>query len=313
MYCENPYVSGSAAHACGRCDLCKNRLRREWAHRVELEAAAHEHNCFLTLTYADEHLPTLGDGTSTLAPEDARNWLKRFRKALTTKRRPPNAQNTIRFFLVGEYGDKTFRPHYHAAIFGYPACRFGRTRLHRATCCDVCELVRDTWGKGRIEVGTVEAASAKYVAGYVTKKMTRYDDPRLQGRMPEFSRQSNREGGLGYKVAENAALELKRLGVVDEPSFIDVPTTLRHGSVEKPLGRYLRRRMRNVIWGCPDAPPGAVEKAKEDMRSLLLSQNIDPESVPIIARRVVIKNAVQDASAQPAKNLRARRKQKRSL
>lgn len=309
MYCESPYVSGSTAHACGRCDLCRNRLRREWAHRVELEAAAHEQNSFVTLTYDDQHLPTISTGLSTLAPEDARNWLKRFRKALTTERKPHGSANTIRFFLVGEYGDKTFRPHYHAAIFGYPGCRFGRTRLHLSTCCDCCQLVRDTWGKGRIEVGTLEAASARYVAGYVTKKMTRYDDPRLQGRMPEFSRQSNREGGLGYKIAEAAAHELVRLGL----PLDDVPTTLRHGSSEKPLGRYLRRRMRSVIWGCPDAPPSTVEKAKQDLHALLKDQGIDPESIPAVARRTVIKNAVQDASAQVARNLKARRKPQRTL
>ena len=317
MLCENPYATASTARTCGRCDLCKSRLRRTWAHRIELEARSHAQNAFFTLTYAEEHLPRNIDGNATLAPEDMQLFWKRFRKALSDpKRRPYDSASAIRVFYVGEYGDENFRPHYHAAVFGYPNCRNGRTDNLAARCCDICELVRTTWGKGRIEVGTVEEGSAQYVSGYVTKKMTRYDDPRLQGRMPEFSRQSNKAGGLGYKIAEATAHELVRLGLHTE--LDDAPTTLRHGKIEKPLGRYLRQRMRNVMWGTTDAPEETKQAAQAELHALLKNQGIDPETLsrlPGDVRRTVIKNEVKDASAQPALNLKARqqRKRKRTL
>lgn len=249
------------------------------------------------------------NGLATLEPKHMKLWLKRFRKALTDKRRPDGSETTIRIFYVGEYGDETFRPHYHAAVFGYPSCRYLRTRNHRSACCDVCELVRTTWGKGRVEVGTLEAASAGYVAGYVTKKMTRFDDPRLQGRNPEFSRQSNQNGGLGYQMAEAAAEQIKKLGLDREESFVDVPTTLRHGSVEKPLGRYLRRRMRSVIWGCPDAPPQAMEKLSADMQDMREAAR-NSSDAPTLKWQVLKENQTAVASAKARAKIKQR---KRSL
>lgn len=154
-------------------------------------------------------------------------------------------------------------------------------------------------------MGTLEAASAGYVAGYVTKKMTRYDDPRLEGRMPEFSRQSKQQGGLGYKVAEAAAEEIKKLGL--DAELIDVPATLRHGGIEKPLGRYLRRRMRSVIWGSPDAPPEALEKMENEMRNLRIAAASDSEA-PSLKWQVLKANQTAIASAKARAGIRKRKR-----
>lgn len=235
-----------------------------------LEAHQYSDNTFATLTYDDDHLPLMdttpygGPGVvATLAPLDTQLWLKRLRKALAPTR--------FRFFLVGEYGDETWRPHYHVALFNVPNCRRGQTgagmgRPQWSRCCDSCELVGRTWGKGNVYLGTLEASSAQYVCGYVTKKMTRRDHPKLFGRDPEFSRQSNQNGGLGRSALHEVASQLMAFNLDTTQS--DVPVALRHGSRTLPLGRYLRRELRAMIGKEKNAPQATLEKIAEEMRPL---------------------------------------------
>lgn len=250
-----------------------------------LEAMVHTENSFVTLTYDDQHLPKGG----SLAPEEIRNWLKRFRASVSPRR--------IRFYCVGEYGDETGRPHYHAALFGYPRCRHGLSRYsrERTECCDVCDKVRDTWGNGNVYVGALEIKSAQYIAGYVTKKMTRFDDPRLNGRHPEFARMSLKPG-IGADAMHDVASVLLQFNLVDPQG--DVPSSLRHGSRLLPLGRYLRKCLRLYTGGSETAP----EYQNEEMQALF-------DRVSVLsgeARKVAFKNAIVDEYAQKNLNMDAR-------
>lgn len=238
MRCKNPYSPHTGfVFPCGVCLPCKINAKRIWQHRILIEAEKHCSNSFITLTYEDKNLPP----DSGLSVRDYQLWLKRFRKAVH-----PVA---LRFFLCGEYGDQTFRPHYHAAIFGYPSCMHGKTRYNQGyrDCCEVCDLVRDTWGYGLVDVGTLTKDSAAYVAGYVTKKMTRKDDPRLAGRHPEFGRMSLRPGIGAVGIPDISALLTEGPGrhIIDATG--DIPTTLMSGGKLLPLGRYLRRKLREEI------------------------------------------------------------------
>lgn len=224
-----------------------------------LESLQYEDNAFVTLTYDDKHLPSDG----SVDPKHIQDWLKRFRKAVHPMK--------VRYFVVGEYGDESERPHYHAAIFGYPSCVRGTTLRgtrgdepgsHR--CCGVCSLVSRTWGKGLVDVGKLEAHSAGYVAGYVTKKMTRFDDPRLKGRHPEFARMSLRPG-IGADAMDEIASVLMTHNLEDRS---DVPSSLRHGRTELPLGRYLQRRLRKLVGREESAPQSVADKMDEELRPL---------------------------------------------
>lgn len=125
-----------------------------------------------TLTYAPEHEPPDG----SLSPRHMQLWLKRLRRLL-----PPT--RPIRFFGCGEYGDETFRPHYHVALYGVAPLE--------------TELVQSSWGMGHVHLMELNAETAQYLCGYVVKKMTSPDDPRLQGKHPEFTRMSLRPHGIG--------------------------------------------------------------------------------------------------------------------
>lgn len=253
--CRYPIIVGEKIFPCGQCNPCRLKKRREWTHRIMLEAAGHSDNCFATLTYSDENLPE----DASLSPKHLQDWFKRFRKAIEPAR--------IRYFACGEYGDESERPHYHVIIFGYPNCTYGKSQYtaRRVDCCPHCNLIRDTWGLGHIFVGQLTIQSARYCAGYVMKKMTSVDDQRLAGRYPEFARQSRRPG-LGADFMHEVGSTLMSHGL--DETLVDVPMTLRHGSQEMPLGRYLRRRLREVIGRSPDTPKEVLNEIYAEMHTL---------------------------------------------
>lgn len=228
-------------------------------HRMILEAKVHEASAFVTLTYSDQNLPLNSNGLPVLNPKHLQDWLKRFRKEIWPSK--------IRFFAVGEYGDASDRPHYHAILFGYHSCRYVQSRYSkfRTNCCDQCDRVRDTWGFGNVFLGTVDSESIQYTAGYTVKKMTKEDDPRLNGRTPEFARMSTRPG-LGYDALHEVAHTLMKFNL-DERD--DVPSSLQHGKKILPLGRYLRQNLRLMVGKEKNAPQSTIEKAQKKMQDVL--------------------------------------------
>lgn len=273
MKCADPFIMAGQAFPCGKCEPCRFNRKRIWTHRIILENLMHGDSSFITLTYQDASLPCQLNGLPTLHPKHTQTWLKRLRKQCEPSR--------LRFFLVGEYGDENFRPHYHAIIFGLPTCTRGRTLRQPATrsrplwekCCDQCRLVGSTWGHGDVDLGIVETSSAQYVCGYVTKKMTHRLDDRLRGREPEFARMSNRPG-IGYDALHEFASTFLQFDL--EKSQGDVPVTLRHGSRELPLGRYLRKKLRLLIGRDEKTPQQALDIIKAEMFPLQETQFATP-------------------------------------
>lgn len=162
-------VSGAVAPLqlkCGQCVGCRIDKTREWALRIMHEAQEHEANSFITLTYDETHIPY--DGSVD------KSHFQSFMKRLRAKIGP------CRFFHCGEYGDETFRPHYHAILFGQDF-RKDRTLLHtkKGYPLYVSAALTETWKMGFCTVADVTFDSAAYVARYTIKKATtpNSDDP----------------------------------------------------------------------------------------------------------------------------------------
>lgn len=224
-----------------------------------LETHQWSDNAFVTLTYSDENLPMSATKKPSLYPKHVQDWLKRLRKEIEPIK--------VRYYAVGEYGDESHRPHYHAAMFNLPTCSRGNTRAgtRRAPsgwqgCCPACELVGKTWGHGNVYLGVLEAHSAQYICGYVTKKMTKPDDARLEGRYPEFARMSLRPA-IGLSAMHDVASEFMRFNL--DSSQADVPSGLRHGKKVWPLGRYLTGRLREMTGKEKQAPEATIQKIQE--------------------------------------------------
>lgn len=97
---------------CGKCLECRIQYARVWADRCVLEAKKYKYNYFVTLTYDDHFLPD----RNSLDPKDLQLFIKRLRKHYSKKY--PGIK--IRFLASGEYGDISWRPHYHIILFNCP-------------------------------------------------------------------------------------------------------------------------------------------------------------------------------------------------
>ncbi len=153
------------------------------------ESKMHEFSSFVTLTYDDEHVPT------SLRYSDFQKFMKRVRKKF----------GPTRFFMCGEYGENTYRPHFHACLFGVffvdrtVHSVSGPLPVYRSA------TLEQLWPFGFSTVGDVTFESAAYCARYVLKKVTgaRADEhyKRVDLRtgeivsvMPEFCRMSLKPG-----------------------------------------------------------------------------------------------------------------------
>lgn len=149
---------------CGRCIGCRLERSRQWAMRCMHEKRMHKRSSFLTLTYDDEHLP---EGNS-LSMDDYQRFMKRLRWRFG---------DGIRFCGCGEYGDVTFRPHYHILLLN---CDFDDRRFNRKSASGAALYTSASldalWSKdgkplGFSLIGDVDFDSCCYVARYVMKKV----------------------------------------------------------------------------------------------------------------------------------------------
>lgn len=179
---------------CYWCVGCRVSRAGDWSVRIHHEAMLHEQSCFLTLTYSDEFLPD----DMSVSVVAAQKFMRRLRKKI--------GHGRVRFFLCGEYGGKTFRPHYHVILFGYD---FPDKVLWRRTKTGYdayrSALLESIWPYGISEIGSVTVESAGYVARYVLKKVNGEDADEHYTRLnpltgevkrvrPEFITMSRRPG-----------------------------------------------------------------------------------------------------------------------
>lgn len=124
------------------------------------EAQLHEFKCFVTLTYDDDHLPE----NRTLVKKHFQEFMKNLR------RHKQFAGIKIKYFMCGEYGEQTLRPHYHALIYGidFPDKKLYSKR--QGNLLFTSALLDKIWGRGECKIGALTFQSAAYVARYTLQK-----------------------------------------------------------------------------------------------------------------------------------------------
>lgn len=160
------------------------------------ESQMHAESCFVTLTYAPEHLPH----------NNQLDYLhfQQFMRALRYHCKKESIPKP-RFFMCGEYGEKFSRPHYHAILFGYrphDLVAFSGQDENRTYTSKTLDRL---WGKGSTLTGELSFNSARYIAGYIIKRIggkkaethycqTNPETGEIYQQVPEFGHMSLKPG-----------------------------------------------------------------------------------------------------------------------
>lgn len=250
---------------CGQCVGCRMQKSREWANRCMMELQYHESSYFVTLTYDNDHVPrsyVTDDDTGeaiehlTLCKRDFQLFMKRLRKRFFEQR--------IRFYMAGEYGTETFRPHYHAILFGlalddlviYKKSPLGFSYYNSeslASCwCDSAGAPI-----GHVVIADVTWESCAYTARYIMKKQTGenahiYSDLNIE---PEFTLMS-RKPGIARDFYDN------------HPNIYD--TDYIHLSTEKKGLKFRPPRYFDKLYELDN--PDALEAVKDARKKIAVAQ-----------------------------------------
>ncbi|AXL14948.1 replication initiator protein [Microviridae sp.] len=211
--CDSPYMKKlngylmDVALPCGKCPICKRRRVNDWAFRLEQEEKVSSSSHFITLTYANQNLNITKNKFSTLSKRDCQLFMKRLRKL---------SKNKLRYYLAGEYGDITARPHYHLILFN----------LEDET------YINEAWGLGQVHIGQVTGKSMAYTCKYIDKQK-RIPLHQNDDRQREFSLMSR---GLGENYLTQKNINWHKA----DPSRNYIQ---KEGGYKIALPRYYRERI----------------------------------------------------------------------
>ena len=275
--CIQPTVAG---YPCGRCEICRDKVRKMRWSRLMLEATDHTiptllgdmiAALFVTLTYDEEHLPLNEHGVPTLSRVHLDTFLRYLRD------RFPG----YRFEAAGEYGGQTGRPHFHLVLFGL----FYNER--------VIAKIRECWKHGFIDVKPAN----KKAFGYILKDLSKVNllpkraDP--FGREPVF-RTGTRVPMIGqcgvelianqYRTVPRMRRYLERYGDISEAFLL--------GNDLLVLDGVMRRKVRAAL----DIPELARDRDKLKTREDYARPR--PEADP---------QHIKNATDRRLRNIRSRR------
>lgn len=195
---------------CGKCIGCRLDYSRTWANRLMCELLYHDpDNCwFVTLTYNNENVPVnnyVDSETGEL--KESLSLRKRDVQLFHKILRNSYKGWKLKFFLSGEYGEETKRPHYHSIYFDLPL-DFTKLDIWSVTSQGYtlykCRELEEIWNRGNVIVSQVSWQTCAYTARYVTKKLNgnAAEFYELFNLEPEFALMSRRPG-LGRKYLED--------------------------------------------------------------------------------------------------------------
>ncbi len=166
---------------CNKCGACQGNRRAEWSFRLKEELLHSKTAHFITLTYDEDHIPYTDGFLHTLSKKHIRQFIRKLRK-----------YGKIRYYLVGEYGTKTDRPHYHAIIYN------GGNDFNKNI--QNCWKNREKVSLGLIHCGSVTTGSIHYVTKYHVNYQTEKEWNRQPQERP-FAWMS-KNPGIGHQYKE---------------------------------------------------------------------------------------------------------------
>lgn len=213
---------------CGKCLKCLMKRKAQWSFRMVEEQRNSFSSYFVTLTYNDEYVP-YGDSGHTINKNDHFNFIKELKRLETPKLMDKRKQisneelkriktrtrefGKLKYYGVSEYGDRTYRPHWHYILFNVR---------------DIGNI-NNAWPYGIVQVDECNVNTIDYVLKYMLKEQK---DAKADGRQVEVSFMSK---GLGLSVADESFINY-----INEPRGNQVVNS--RGS-KIPLPRYYRKKL----------------------------------------------------------------------
>jgi len=178
---KNPKQSGyvQLVIACGECLSCLSKYSLGWAVRQHCEATTAEirglktgrgENLFVTFTYNNENLPEFGHYNYPHIQRTIRTLRQRLGR-WATRNQVPKSDMKFTYCVVPEYGDKNFRPHYHANIFGItlPDLEAGDPN-NRGNFTYKSKILQEAWGLGIIDIQPYDYGAGMYIGNHNVKQ-----------------------------------------------------------------------------------------------------------------------------------------------
>lgn len=241
--CFFPYQPDGTRYRlpCGRCPNCLKRRIDGWVFRLSYHMRSVKSSFFVTLTYDNASCPVSDNGFMTLRSRDVQLYFKRLRRSLGDSSSVPDNLR-LKYYVSGEYGTKTFRPHYHAIVFN----------------ADPDSIVK-CWHHGHVDVRPVNTSRIAYVLKYITKyRMSKRQSLHARDdRVRPFSFMSK---GLGRSWLDNPDNLLKHKGNTDQP-FLRLP-----GGQRIAIPRYYKSRLYTAE---------ELERIADNMASLYQEPDVD--------------------------------------
>lgn len=260
---------------CGICIGCRLEHSRQWAMRCMHEAQLHEDNCFLTLTYDDEHLPDYRN----LVKRDFQLFMKRLRKKYG---------EGIRFYGCGEYGDLYKRPHYHICIFGFNFKDRVLWKTINENKLFISDDLSELWPYGFSTIGELNFETAAYTARYCLKK--------YKGKnWKENYQRVDAETGEIINLQPEFALMSRRPGIgtnwynMYNPEVFPLDRVVVNGREVKPPKFYfskLEKLMPKTFQTIKDARRKAALKCKNSLERLNVKRHVKEQQITFLQRRL---------------------------
>ena len=203
MQCTNKFTVNGNIVPCGYCLACRINRVTVWTFRMLCEMSDWEHYTFATITYDDINIPLI-QNLPTLNKDDIIKFHKRLRYH----------GHEFKYYLVGEYGDETRRPHYHGIYYG-----LGKK--------DKLEM-QHHWNMGNIYHERVIDGTIKYVAKYIMSKTRESDYDPVQ---PPFALISNGIGKNYWKYG----LEKKNIDQIMEDGYF-----INHKGIRSAIPKFIK-------------------------------------------------------------------------
>lgn len=136
-----------------------------------------------------------------LNPYDQNLFFKRLRKLISER-----YNEKICYYLVSEYGGRTYRPHWHGILF------FNSDELTSS----ICELVSKSWSYGRTDCSLSRGSAAGYVASYINSFV---DLPDFFNRHKEIRPRSYHSKGLSVNSLFRQSSDISEVQEVASSCF----------------------------------------------------------------------------------------------